>query len=219
MRAEVLKRVAAVNVGLHEFADALSAQGVPVSDVDWRPPAAGAADLLPALEQLWGRHGQRVARANQEAVDRMEAAVPCAVGVARARDVLPVLDGRALLHAGPPIEFERVCDPQRRALMAACIFEAWAEGPGDAEELLAGGAVTLHPGNPHDHVGAMTGVCSPSMPVWVVEDEVSRTRAFSTLNEGPGDTLWFGVGNRESIERLRFMRDELAPLLGRLVER
>ena len=26
------------------------------------------------------------------------------------------------------------------------------------------------PGNEHGHVGPMTGVCSPSMPVWVVED-------------------------------------------------
>ena len=61
----------------------------------------------------------------------------------------------------------------------------------------------------------MTGVCSPSMPVWVVEDEASGARAYSTLNEGPGRTLWFGVGDDESIERLRFFRDELGPLLAR----
>ena len=65
----------------------------------------------------------------------------------------------------------------------------------------------------------MTGVCSPSMPVWVVEDEGSGARAYSTLNEGPGRTLWFGVGDDESIERLRFFRDELGPLLARLLER
>jgi Protein of unknown function (DUF1116) len=219
VRAGVLEHVEAVNVGLSEFAYALLEQGAAVVDVDWRPPAAGAPDLLPALELLWGGHGGRVARANHEAVDRIESAVPRAVGVARAGDALPVLEGRTLLHAGPPIEFERVCDPQRRAMVAACLFEGWAEDRAQAEELLRGDGVALHPGNPHNHVGAMTGVCSPSMPVWVVEDDVSGMRAYSTFNEGPGNTLWFGVGDDESIERLRFFRDELAPLVGRLIER
>jgi Protein of unknown function (DUF1116) len=217
--AELPKRVEAVNVGLPEFAHALVEQGAAVAEVDWRPPAARAPQLLPALERLWGPHGESLARANREVVDRIESASPRAVGVARARDVLAVLDGRALLHAGPPIEFERVCDPQRRALVAACLFEGWAEGPDEAVELLTSRDVALHPGNDHQHVGAMTGVCSPSMPVWVVEDEGSGARAYSTFNEGPGNTLWFGVGDDESIERLHFFRDELAPLLGRLLER
>jgi hypothetical protein len=65
----------------------------------------------------------------------------------------------------------------------------------------------------------MTGVCSPSMPVWVVEDPASGSRAFSTLNEGPGRTLWFGVGDEESIARLRFFRDKLGPTLAKLIER
>ena len=43
-------------------------------------------------------------------------------------------------------------------------------------------------------------------------------RAFSTLNEGPGRTLWFGVGDDEAVERLRFFRDELGPTLARLLE-
>ena len=219
MRAELLKRVEAVNVGLPEFAYALVEQGAAVVDVDWRPPAGGAPELLGALERLWGVHGERVAEANRKVVDRIESAAPRAVGVATARDVVPVLEGRTLLHAGPPIEFGRACDPQCRALVAACLFEGWAHGRAEAAELLASGGVALHPGNEHHHVGAMTGVCSPSMPVWVVEDDVSKTRAYSTFNEGPGNTLWFGVGDDESIERLRFFRDELAPLLERLIER
>jgi hypothetical protein len=55
------------------------------------------------------------------------------------------------------------------------------------------------------------------MPVWVVED--SGTRACSTLNEGPGRTLWFGVGGDEALARLRFLRDEVGPLLARILER
>jgi hypothetical protein len=213
----VLKRIEAVNVGLATFGEAVRAQGATAIDIDWRPPAGGAESLR-ALERLWGEHGRLVDEANKQSVERIESASPHAIGVARAGDEVPVLRGRALLHSGPPIEWERVCDPQRRALVAACLFEGWAREPNEANELLATREVALHPGNEHDHVGPMTGVCSPSMPVWVVEDEASGTRAYSTFNEGPGNTLWFGVGDEESIERLRFFRDVLAPALARLIE-
>jgi hypothetical protein len=63
----------------------------------------------------------------------------------------------------------------------------------------------------------MTGVCSPSMPVWVVED--GSQRAFSTLNEGPGRTLWFGVGDEVAVARLEFFRDDLGPKLASLLDR
>jgi hypothetical protein len=220
VQGEVLSRVAAVNVGLPIFAEALQAQGVAVADVDWRPPAGGDRDTVRALERLWGTHGDLVTQANEEAVQRIEAATPCAVGVAPARDVLPALASeRVLLHSGTTIEWARVCDPQRRALVAACLFEGWARDRAHAAKLLAAGEVALMPGNEHGHVGPMTGVCSPSMPVWVVEDSESGTQAFSTFNEGPGRTLWFGVGDDESIERLRFFRDDLGPLMGKLLER
>ena len=220
MQDEVLARLAAVNVGLPAFAEALESQGAPVVDVDWRPPARGDRDTVRALERLWGVHAEVVARANDEVVGRIEVAQPRAVTVAPAREMLPVLSsGRVLLHSGTKIEWERICDPQRRALAAACVFEDWARSVDEAHALLASGKVELAPGNEHGHVGPMTGVCSPSMPVWVVVDEGSGTRAYSTFNEGPGRTLWFGVGDEESIERLRFFRDELGPLMARLLER
>jgi FdrA protein len=41
-----------VNVGLSGFAESLRAQGVPVIDVDWRPPAGGDRAMLDLLERL-----------------------------------------------------------------------------------------------------------------------------------------------------------------------
>jgi len=41
-----------VNVGLAGFAESLRAQGVPVIDVDWRPPAGGDRAMLDLLERL-----------------------------------------------------------------------------------------------------------------------------------------------------------------------
>jgi hypothetical protein len=210
--------IAAVNVGVSTFADALAAQDAAVVAVDWRPPA-GDAESLAALVALWGPHGDRVAAANAEAVERIEAAAPRAVTVAAAGSVIDALEDGVLLHSGPPIEYARVCDPQRRALRAAAVFEGWAPDRDAAEAMLAGGEIRLRAGNDHGHVGPMTGVCSPSMPVWVVEDAAAGTRAFATLNEGPGHTLWFGVGDDEAIERLRFFRDDLGPTLADVLER
>jgi hypothetical protein len=213
------RRVEAVNVGLATFADALRDQGAPVVEVDWRPAADGDPSMLALLERLWGVHGERVSAANAAAVERIETAAPYALTVAPAAGVVPGLRDGLLLHSGPPIEWRRVCDPQRRALCAAAVFEGWAPDRTEAERLLAAGEIALEPGNEHDHVGPMTGVCSPSMPVWVVEEARSGRHAFSTLNEGPGRTLWFGVGDDEAVERLRFFRDELGPTLARLLER
>src|SRR6185295_14694634 len=174
------RSVHAVSMGLSIFADALRDQGVDVAEVDWRPPAGGDPELLAPLTRLWGEYGDRVAAANVEAVARIENCVAQAVTVASAGTVVPGMRAGLLLHSGPPIEFARVCDPQRRALTAAAVFEGWAPDREVAERMLADGEIALEPGNAHDHVGPMTGVCSPSMPVWVVEAD--GVRAFSTLN-------------------------------------
>src|SRR5918994_5859756 len=99
------RELQAVNVGLATFADALRAQGAPVVEVDWRPPADGDPAVRAVLERLWGSHGDRVAAANAEVVARVEGVSPCAVGVEPAGSVVPGLGDRMLLHSGPPIAF------------------------------------------------------------------------------------------------------------------
>jgi hypothetical protein len=217
--ASVLQRVSAVNVGLSSFADAVRVQGGEVADVDWRPPGGGDAEVVALLERAWGTIGERIDEANARAVRAIEAARPHAVMVAPAGEVIDGLDDRTLLHAGPPIAWGRVCDPQRRALVAACMLEGWAADREAAARRLADGEIRLRCGNEHGHVGPMTGVCSPSMPVWVVRDEASGAAAFSTLNEGPGRTLWFGVGDDDAVGKVRFLRDRAGPLLAKLLER
>src|SRR3954462_12146618 len=70
----VFQRVAAVNVGLAAFGEAVRDQGAEAVDVDWRPPAGGDEGAVALLEALWGRHGERVEAANAAALERLEAA-------------------------------------------------------------------------------------------------------------------------------------------------
>ena len=141
--SDILQGVGTVNVGLSTFADALRAQGAPVVEVDWRPPAGGDPRALELLTDLWGTHGERVAAGNADAIARIEGSAPRAVTVAPAGDVVPGLRDGLLLHSGPPIEFARACDPQRRALVAAAVFEGWAPDREEAERLLERGEIAL----------------------------------------------------------------------------
>ena len=206
--------VRVINVGLPAFARDLAASGAAVAQVDWVPPAGGDSDLLSALDRLAGREAA-IEKANSEAVDRMLAAEPVLTDVRRAGELIPALDaGRLVLHAGPPIEWTRMCAPLRGAICGAIVFEGWVGDLAAAGELAASGGVTFAPNHHHGAVGPMTGVTTRSMPLLVVENRAFGNRAACALNEGLGKVMRFGANDAEVLARLAWLRDELGPLLG-----
>lgn len=152
--------------------------------------------------------------ANRQAVERMLAARPQLVGVARAEEVLPDFGGRMLLHAGPQIEWARMSGPLRGALVGAVLYEGWAADAESAGELLAGGGVRFDACHHHGAAGPMAGVVAPSFAVWVVEERTFGGRFFSTFNEGSGRVLRFGAHAPEVLDRLRWLNETLAPEAG-----
>lgn len=212
-----------VNVGVETFADAIRTTGGEVVHVDWRPPGAGDPEIAWALASLTGdanepdSPGSRVDRANREAVQRVIGATPRVRGIRRASDVWPAL-GRTLLHAGPPIVWDRMCGPMQGAIVGAILYEGWATTADEAHALAAGGAIAFAPCHHFGAVGPMAGIVSPSMPVWVVENAAGGTVAYATLNEGLGKVLRFGAYDAEVLERLRWIERVLAPGLARAIE-
>jgi hypothetical protein len=152
-------------------------------------------------------------QANRTAVERMMASRPVLTGVAAARDVIPGLDAGLLLHAGPPIAWERASGPLRGAAIGALLFEGCAGDEASAAALVERGEVRLEPCHHHAAVGPMAGVISPSMQVYVVEDEVHGHRTFSNLNEGYGKVLRYGAFSAEVLAKLRWMNQVLGPVL------
>ena len=200
-----------VVVGPELFAAALAAQGVPVRRVDWRPPAA--AD---ALASLWR---DDVDAANRVALDRLLAAHQILVDVRPAIEVVPGMAPETVLHAGPPIAWERMSGPMRGGIVGALIYEGLATSWQDAERLVTRGAVRFDPCHHHAAVGPMAGATTASMPVLVVENRTAGTRAFSTLNEGLGKVLRYGAYASDVIDRLRWFRDVVGPALGDAIRR
>ena len=93
-------RPSIVAAGVEVFSGALRAQGVDVTDVDWRPPGFGDPDDLAQLALDPHR-----AAANRVAVERVLAAGSHLVDVRPAREVIGLQD-RTLLHSGPPLTWE-----------------------------------------------------------------------------------------------------------------
>lgn len=203
-----------VNVGLPGFAEDLRAQDCAVVHLDWAPPAQGRADLLAALDRLAAPEiARRIEAANAEAVRRMLAADPVLVDVRPAAEVVRGLGDRTVLHAGPPIDWPRMCGPLQGAVAGAAVLEGWAPDLGAAARLAASGAITFHPNHHFGAVGPMTGIATRSMPVLVVENRAFGNRAYCTLNEGLGKVMRFGGNDTEVLDRLRWLAEVLGPAL------
>ena len=151
--------------------------------------------------------------ANRTAVERMISSRPMLTGVARAGDVVPGLRENLLLHAGPPIEWERMSGPLRGAVIGALIFEGLAKDETEAVALVERGEIDFEPCHHHATVGPMAGVTSASMQVYVVEDATHGRRTFSNLNEGYGKVLRYGAFSDEVIAKLRWMNGTMGPIL------
>jgi len=208
-----------VNLGLSVLGEAVAAQGTAVVQVDWRPPAAGDAPAVRALTDLYGLRSVDIDQANAEVLRRLDTGVPMLVDVRAAADVVPGLGDRTLLHPGPPIAWDDVCDPLRRSMRAAVVAEGWAPDVDEADTLLSTGRVALAAANEHSTVVPMATALGPSMPVWVVENAAGGTRAFAPIGQGSGDVAWMGRESPAAIVRLGFLRDIAGPRLARIVAR
>lgn len=205
-----------VNLGSKDFYDDLISQGTVAVNLAWKPAAQGDQRLLAALERLEGR--EDIDRANQEALQRINAAMPLLIGVEKALDVVPGMTEDSVLHAGPPITWERMSGPLKGAVIGGLLFEKRAASTEEAEALAKSGAIRFGPCHEHNAVGPMAGVITPSMPVFVLENQNGGNRSYTTMNEGLGKVLRFGAFSGEVIERLEWMRDVLAPALKKAVE-
>src|SRR5438270_5221398 len=147
----------------------------------------------------------------------MLAGDPVLVDVIPAGEALKGLTARHILHAGPPIAWERMCGPMRGAIMGIAVFEGWASDLKDAAAKADAGAFRFEPNHHYDAVGPMTGMTTLSQPVLVVENRAFGNRAYCAINEGLGKVMRFGGNDAEVLARLAWLREVLGPALGRAI--
>ncbi|MEV0145977.1 MULTISPECIES: DUF1116 domain-containing protein [unclassified Nonomuraea] len=201
-----------ITAGASLLREALDAQAVTTTPVDWRPPLPGTAGALARVLA-----DPRRPAANDRAVSRLTSARPLLVSVRRASEVLD-LPQPMFLHAGPPLDWERASGPMRGALIGAMLLEGYAHDEHDARARLESGKVRLEPCHRHRTVGPMAGVVSPSMWMFEVRDDVHGGVAYCSLNEGLGRVLRYGAYGPEVLDRLGWMDHVLGPVLSAAVE-
>ncbi|HID52242.1 MAG TPA: DUF1116 domain-containing protein [Anaerolineae bacterium] len=158
-------------------------------------------------------------QANKTAVARMMEARPILKSIDTALDVIPGMRENLLLHAGPPITWERASGPMRGAIVGALIYEGLAADWADAEHLVKSGEIDLEPCHEHSSVGPMAGVTSASMKVYVLENVTHGNTAYCNLNEGYGKVLRYGAYSEDVLAKLRWMNELMGPMLAEALDK
>jgi Protein of unknown function (DUF1116) len=154
--------------------------------------------------------------ANSSAVERMINADPILSDIDLAYKCIPGFGSKKLvLHAGPPIRWNKMCGAQKGAIIGAIMYEHWSETPEEAEKMAMSGDIKFDACHDHSAVGPMAGVISPNMPVFIVRERATGIAAYANFNEGLGRALRFGAFDKDVIKRLEWMKSTLAPALKR----
>lgn len=207
-----------INIGLKSFAEVVESFGCEVVQYDWMPPAGGNVELIKTLNFLRNYEGFDIDEANRSVIAKVVASQPVIKEVVPAKSVIKELnEGKVILHAGPPIQYENMPDPVQGSCVGAALFEGWASTEEEARKILASGEVTFIPCHHVKAVGPMGGITSANMPVFVVENTTDGNEAYCTMNEGIGKVLRFGAYSKEVVDRLLWMKNVLGPTLGKAI--
>ncbi len=198
-----------INVGLSSFKENLDKVNIKAMQVEWKPPAEVDQHVRNTLKAKM----PEIEKANAEVLKKILNSRPFLVGLDTAINVIPGMKKNVILHAGPPISWDRMCGPMRGAVMGALIYEGMAKTAQEAETLAASAEIEYAPCHEHATVGPMAGIVAPSMPVWILKNEEYGNYAYCTLNEGLGKVLRYGAYSEEVIERLKWMETVLYPAL------
>ncbi|WP_277585038.1 DUF1116 domain-containing protein [Psychrobacillus antarcticus] len=156
--------------------------------------------------------------ANRAVIDKIVSSAPFLVDVVPAKSVIKELNGKVLLHAGPPMKWENMTSPMQGSCIGATLFEGWASNADEASKMLENGEIEFIPCHHVNAVGPMGGITSGNMPVLVVENRDGGNSAYCTMNEGIGAVLRFGAYSEEVINRLVWFKDVLGPTLSKALK-
>lgn len=151
--------------------------------------------------------------ANSEVISKIQKSRVFLTDIAKAYEVIPFFNGKGILHSGPPIEWENMCETMRSSICGAIVYEGWTSNLEDAQKMADSGRIAFSSAHRHSALGPMAGIISPSMPVFVFENQTYGNKSYVTINEGLGKTLRFGANDETVIKRLKWIDYVLGPVL------
>jgi hypothetical protein len=158
--------------------------------------------------------------ANTEAARRLCEAEPVLVDLRPAGEVVPGMTPNTILTSGAPLPWDAYIGGQRRALIAAAMYEGLASDEPDGEQKFARGQIQVSTTHEHGCIGSVAGIYTASMPVFVIENQRHGNTGFCNLYEGESRRrLNYGVYDEEVARGLRFLEHTVAPVLRAAVQR
>ena len=158
------------------------------------------------------------AKANQQALQQILEAEPVLVDIQPAIEVVPGMTPNTILTSGAPLAWSEIEGIQRKAIINAVVYEGLAADTEEAIAKLDANEVEVEPCQAHSCLGIATGIYTASTPVHVVENTTTGDRAFCHLIEGSPPRLFaFGAYGDDVVERLRFIEQVYAPVIGEAI--
>ncbi len=156
---------------------------------------------------------------NDLAFERLTTAQPVLTGVRPALEAIPGMTKETLLTSGPTMDWEAYTGGQREALIGGALYEGLANDREQAIERLRTGTIRIRGCQELSAVGSLAGIYTASMAVFVVKNMTTGNIAYCNLYEGKApQRLNYGVYNAEVHERLAYIDQQIAPLIGQAVD-
>ena len=149
------KDLKVINIGLSSFKDTIEEVGADVVQVDWKPPA----EVYPKILKIITDNSSYIEKSNKKCLKKILTGTPFLVDIDRAIDVIPGMKKNMILHAGPPIIWDRMCGPMRGAIIGALIYEGMAENPEEAEKIAASEKIEYSPCHEHIQLDQWQELC------------------------------------------------------------
>lgn len=165
--------------------------------------------------------GDKIKKANEKVIDLMQNADPYWIGMKPAIVCVPGMKEGLILHSGPAIEWDRMCDTQKQGGVNGILYEGYATTKEEAYRLLETGQIEFASANDYHIVAPGSGIATPSMVMNIVEDRNTGVRGFCAPFEGPnrGGLAGWGIYNAEIKRHLDFVRETLGPAFTHVLEK
>ncbi|MDD5728581.1 MAG: DUF1116 domain-containing protein [Victivallales bacterium] len=221
MNAICRKQLKVINIGLPHFAESLKSQGVETAQINWRPPvkkSKAVENFLTLLNKPCIK--EKIDQANASALNELINADPVWVDILPAGEVVKGLEKNMILHAGPPIDYADMVPLHKRGMVSGALFEGLAKTEAEAVAKLESGEIKISSALDHNTVGAGTGIITSSVAMIVVENRKTGQRAATFPAEGPfqGGLCGWGLYSPEIAANLKYMREELFPVMRELIK-
>lgn len=216
-----MKKWSVVNIGLQFFYDALKMQDCDAVQMDFHIPTEQSCEMKALLDKVnQDEIKEKIEIANDSAVKCIIDSDPAWVDILPAGEVIEGLEDYTIIHSGPPIEYDDMVMLHQRGLVSACLFEGWAKDKEEAVALIKSGKLKIMSALDTNTVGAGTGIITKSVAMIIIEDRRTGIRAATFPAEGPfqGGFCGWGLYSEEIAENLRYMREELFPVLRQMLK-